>query len=98
MKRILFGLTIVSLGLFTHSGEAQKKPSGSVKVRAIAKQPSADGQQVIEITMAIEGGWHVYANPAGNDIFERVKTTVVFPGANAPKVIKIDYPPGKPME
>ena len=48
--------------------------------------------------MTIAPGWHVYANPPRNEDYEAVQCELAFTGANAPKVLKIDYPPDKPME
>jgi uncharacterized protein len=57
------------------------------------KTPGADGKQVVTITLKIESGWHIYANPADND--EVTPTTVKISARMKPRDIKIEYPRGK---
>jgi DsbC/DsbD-like thiol-disulfide interchange protein len=97
MRRIILAFAVLAIAMPATPAET-KKPNGSVNVRASAKQPTADGKQVIEFTMTISPGWHVYANPPGHEKYESVKTRLVFVGDNKPKVVGSDFPPGKPME
>jgi DsbC/DsbD-like thiol-disulfide interchange protein len=95
MKHVILALAAVAIGIPASAGET-KNPSGTVSVRAAAKQP-ANGKQVIEFTMTISPGWHVFANPPGNEKYEPVTTRVLFVGANKPNVVGTDFPAGKPM-
>jgi uncharacterized protein YyaL (SSP411 family) len=76
---------------------AQGGGSGSdskVKVTARADKPDADGKQVVTVTLQIDAGWHLYANPVPED-FPGIPTTVSIEAKVKPQEVKIDYPPGK---
>src|SRR5262249_55078160 len=62
---------------------------------ATAGKPSDSGEQSVTVTLTIEKGWHIYANPVGNADFEGADTTVKVTGKGVAKVVKITYPPGK---
>ena len=47
-----------------------------VKVTASADRPDADGKQSVTISLAIDKGWHTYANPVGLSDLADVQTTV----------------------
>jgi DsbC/DsbD-like thiol-disulfide interchange protein len=85
-------MVLVSVSL-AQNPEAKSEP---VSVQAVLKgrQMGADGKETlsIEIIMQIENGWHVYANPAGDEIF--VPTVVAVPGVSKDDV-EIAYPRGK---
>jgi uncharacterized protein YyaL (SSP411 family) len=67
------------------------------KVEATAsvepKTPGPEGKQVVTVTLKIESGWHIYANPADND--EVTPTTVTVSARIKPREVKVDYPRGK---
>jgi uncharacterized protein len=65
-----------------------------VQVRATAERPDAGGNQVVTLSLRIEPGWHVYANPAPPD-FPGIPTTVTVEGKNKPESVKVEYPKGK---
>jgi DsbC/DsbD-like thiol-disulfide interchange protein len=71
-----------------------KKSDSVVKVTAKAEKPSAEGKQVIKLTMAIDKGWHVYANPIGNEDLESAQTKITIAGIEKSK-FRIEYPKGK---
>ena len=55
---------------------APLKSDSVVKATAAAEKPDANGKQVITLTLAIDKGWHIYANPVGAEDFASVQTTV----------------------
>jgi DsbC/DsbD-like thiol-disulfide interchange protein len=69
-----------------------KKSDAMVKVKAVAGKETADGITPITLTLAIEKGWHLYANPVGNEDFADNATVVTASGG-----VKLDvaYPAGK---
>ena len=71
------------------------KSADVVKIKATADKPGADGKQVVTVTIDIEKGWHIYANPVGNPDQESAATTVTITGKTNPKDVKVDYPKGK---
>lgn len=66
-----------------------------VKVDATAGT-SADGQQVIRVTLAIDKDYHIYANPAGDE--NVIATTVTVKGANEATTAIASYPAGRLSE
>jgi DsbC/DsbD-like thiol-disulfide interchange protein len=86
-------------GLGTPAARAGKKLLTSAdKVMATAKAttPDASGKQVVTVTLTIDKGWHLYANPAGFDLVEPAKTEVTITGKAKPRSVKVEYPPGTP--
>jgi DsbC/DsbD-like thiol-disulfide interchange protein len=72
---------------------AATKSDARVKVEAKADKPGNDGKQVVTVTLAIDKGWHTYANPVGNKDLEGVQTTVTV-SAKAKPEVKVEYPAG----
>ena len=75
-------------------GAAVKRSDAVVKASASADKPGADGKQVVTVTLKIEDGWHIYANPVGNEDLTSSQTKVTVEGKKAEDV-QIDYPTGK---
>jgi DsbC/DsbD-like thiol-disulfide interchange protein len=73
---------------------AVKTSSDMVKVEAAAGKIAADGTQEVTLTLNVEDGWHLYANPVGNVDLASAQTTVKITGATKPKDVKIAYPKG----
>lgn len=71
------------------------KSESKVKASATADKAGADGKQVVTITLAIDKGWHAYANPVDLQDLTDAQTTVTVTGKGKPEVVKIDYPAGK---
>jgi thiol:disulfide interchange protein len=65
-----------------------------VKAEVKAAQPDADGKQSFIVTLDIEKGWHLYANPLPKD-FPGICVVVEVAGKSKPTALKVDYPPGK---
>jgi DsbC/DsbD-like thiol-disulfide interchange protein len=93
------GLALLGLGLVLALGNgsalAAKKSDSVIKVSARAAKPDSDGKQTVTVTLAIEKGWHAYANPVQNKDLEAVQTTLTVGGKKKPKSVKISYPKGK---
>ena len=87
-------LAALAVTLFPGSASAQRTKSADV-VRATVKadKPDAEGKQTATITLDIEKGWHLYANPVGNDSLKPVQTRVKF--ISKVSDIKINYPAGR---
>ena len=71
------------------------KSDSKVKIASKADKAGSDGKQVVTLTLTIESGWHLYANPVGNEDFDDNKTVVVAPPKSNLEVLKVDYPAGK---
>jgi uncharacterized protein YyaL (SSP411 family) len=77
--------------------DGAKKSANVVKIKAQADKPDADGRQVVTLTIAIDDGWHLYANPVPKD-FPGIPVTVTIDAKTKPKDVVIDYPKGKPVK
>jgi DsbC/DsbD-like thiol-disulfide interchange protein len=72
-----------------------RKSDSVVKVEAKADKPDADGKQTITITLDIEKGWHVYANPVENEDLANAQTVARVASKGKLDNVKIEYPAGK---
>ena len=73
---------------------AKGKSETKVKATATATKPDADGNQVVTVTLDIEKGWHLYANPVGNDDLDGAKTIVTVASKVKLQNVKVEYPVG----
>jgi hypothetical protein len=44
-----------------------KRSDSVVKLTATAAKPDKDGKVIVTVTLEVDKGWHIYANPVGND-------------------------------
>jgi DsbC/DsbD-like thiol-disulfide interchange protein len=72
-----------------------KKSDAVVKVTAKGGKVDGDGKQTVTITAQIDKGWHIYANPVGEDSLKPVQTVVTVTGKEKLQDVKLDYPTGK---
>jgi uncharacterized protein YyaL (SSP411 family) len=82
--------------LVAQAGGAKRSDS-VVKVQATAapEKPGTDGIQTVMVMLAIDKGWHIYANPVGQEDLAAAQTTVTMEAKTKPEEVKIDYPKGK---
>lgn len=92
-------LTLLAL-LLGEDGTAlaqAKKSDAVVKVEAKADdKPDANGKQSVTITLDIEKGWHIYANPVENEDLANVQTSIAIASKAKLEDVKVMYPAGKP--
>ena len=67
-----------------------------VKATYVASKIGADGKQTVTLTLDIEEGWYIYANPVGVDDFEINRTRITVKAGG--KLTDVQYPPGKLKE
>ncbi|HEY7329857.1 MAG TPA: protein-disulfide reductase DsbD domain-containing protein [Gemmataceae bacterium] len=93
----VLALTLPAILLFdANMARAQAKKSDSVvKVDAKTDKPDADGKQTVTITLDIENGWHVYANPVENEDLANAQTVVSVSSRSKLENVKVEYPAGK---
>jgi hypothetical protein len=96
-------VALLLAGLITLAGSlpalaAPLKSDSVVKATAVADKPDASGKQVVTLTLAIDKGWHLYANPAGAEDFASVQTTVKVKAKGALDNVKVAYPAGKEVK
>ena len=96
--RPAFRIAALALALAALAGAAQaqlKKSDTVVKAEAKADKPADDGTQVVTVTLTIDKGWHLYANPVGNADLADSQTTVSVSSKNKVQDVKVEYPEGK---
>jgi hypothetical protein len=90
----LIPLVVVALLAATSLAAAPMTSDSVVKATAKADKPGDDGKQTVTITLEIDKGWHVYANPVGLEDLAAAQTEVSVAGKAKVNGIKIDYPAG----
>ena len=93
-RRVSGGLTLLLATLLAgaawQAGEAGVKKSDS-KVKTEAKA-GADG--TITVNLVIDKGWHIYANPVGNEDLDGAKTVIEVKAGGKALKAKVEYPKG----
>jgi uncharacterized protein YyaL (SSP411 family) len=79
-------------------GGGAKRSDSVVKAAATADKPDAIGRQTVRLKLTIDKGWHVYANPVGNEGLDSAQTSVTVSGSTKPKSVKVQYPKGKTIK
>ena len=100
-RRALVMIACLTTFALSSDGNAQtgaKKSDSVVKVTASADKPDAEGKQSVKITLAIDKGWHAYANPVGLSDLADVQTTVAITAKTKPDAVKVTYPAGKQIK
>jgi DsbC/DsbD-like thiol-disulfide interchange protein len=91
---LVAGALVLAAGMLTDLRAGAKKADDKVKVTASATKPDAAGKQIVTVTFVIDKGWHIYANPVGNELLAEAKTVVDIKSTGKPEV-KVKYPDGK---
>jgi len=91
-------LAFAALALLLHSDAGaggSRKSDGKVKASATATKVDAKGEQTVTITLAIDKGWHIYANPVNHkeEFLDGAKTKVKI-SAKAKVEASVKYPAG----
>lgn len=95
---LLVAALLASSALALAQTGGKKTTESIVKVKAKADKPASDGTQTVNVTLTIEKGWHIYANPPGNDDLRSSQTVVTINGADKPTTTKTSYPKGKTVK
>jgi DsbC/DsbD-like thiol-disulfide interchange protein len=84
----------VMLALATRPADAGGKSDEEVKLTATAGKLDGSGKQTITLTAVINKGWHIYANPVGNEDLAAAATVIKVVAKAKPQEIKVNYPAG----
>ena len=96
MAQLLKGALVLGVALlasqFTVAGVGKKSDS-VVKVAAVAGKLDA-GKQTVTITLDVNKGWHIYANPVKNEDLISAATIIKVSAAVRPASVDVKYPEG----
>jgi hypothetical protein len=94
---ILFTFVAATFGWHADAGGKLGKSDTKVKATATATKAGADGKQTVTITLNIEKGWHLYANPVNHnkEFLDQNRTVVKIAAKEKLKSVKVTYPEGK---
>lgn len=93
-QRAVAGLLMVGLvAAWSEAGGAGVKSDSKVKVAI--KSTKAGDEETVVVTLTIDKGWHIYANPVGLEDLASSQTVLTIEGNPKPEGVKIDYPAGK---
>jgi DsbC/DsbD-like thiol-disulfide interchange protein len=84
---------LTCLGAGSPANAQAKKSDAVVKAEAKAGKENADGITPVHVSLTIDKGWHIYANPVGSEDFADNATTVTVAGGA--KSEGVEYPAGK---
>jgi len=92
---VAFALLALVCQLGNDARAAGKRSDAVVKVAATASKIDAAGKQTVTVTLDVDKGWHIYANPVLDDMLASIQTVVSVDAKTAPKEVKVIYPAGK---
>ena len=95
---LLAGFAITAIALTSDAAGGNKSDS-KVKAVATASKIDAGGNQTVTITLAIDKGWHIYANPVNHkqEFLNPAKTRITSIKAKSEiSDVAVKYPPGTP--
>jgi DsbC/DsbD-like thiol-disulfide interchange protein len=87
---------LLALGALLAQGwvEGQGRSAAKIKADVKATKVAADGTQELTVTIDIDKGWYIYANPVGNPNFDGAETTLRIVTKEKIK-LEVAYPAGK---
>ena len=75
-------------------GHKRSTSADVVKAGFVAGVPDASGKQTMNVLLYIAKGWHIYANPVGQEDLEAGRTVITATCNGKPQPVKVKYPPG----
>jgi uncharacterized protein len=94
---LLAGLVLTALALASHSAALAggMKSDSQLKAKATATKLDASGKQVVTVTIDINKGWHIYANPVDHEFLVNGQTKLTIGAKVKPTAVDVKYPAGK---
>jgi hypothetical protein len=75
--------------------QAKDEPQPLKAATATAGKIEKDGRQTVTVSVEMNAGWHIYANPVDNADLASIKTVVNISSKQKLEEVQITYPPGK---
>jgi hypothetical protein len=94
-KRTVLLVALTTFAICEGQAQAQPKALYPVSMKVTAQPLQKDGHQRLEITLTIERGWYIYANPVGNELLEPNGLQLKIQGKQLPRSISFRYPRGE---
>src|SRR5262245_54577499 len=98
MHRIILPMALLAAFATSTSmapaGGRGTKSDSVVKTNARVES-NKGGRTVILVLLDIDKGWHLYANPVGNEDMQANEVTVSVSSKTKPQAVKIEYPAGQ---
>jgi DsbC/DsbD-like thiol-disulfide interchange protein len=88
------GSVCLATAIMVQPLSAAKRSDEVVKVRATADPTSPQGLRRVIISLAVERGWHIYANPAGPEELRDAQTSIALIGPSSMRIESVGYPQG----
>ncbi len=85
---------LAALAVTWSETQAGTKSDSEVKVSAVGTKIGAGGNQTITVTLNVNSGWYIYANPVGNKDLESAETIVTVKAKVRPKEVNVKFPEG----
>jgi len=99
IRRKVFGCVLVLIGLAlaceSPVDAGGNKSDSKVKATAEASKIDAKRTQNVTITLKIDKGWHLYANPVNHEFLEGAETKVKIASKGKLAKVSVKYPAGK---
>jgi DsbC/DsbD-like thiol-disulfide interchange protein len=90
-------LALATVALVWKVEAGDRKSDSKVKANAKASKANEKGEQTVTITLDIEKGWHLYANPVNHnkEFLDAAKTKVAITAKEKLQSVSVKYPVGK---
>lgn len=94
---VVWSLAVICL--VSPAAVAQSKRSDSrVKIEPSAGPIDASGRQTVAVKLTVDPGWHLTANPSGNEDYKGSEVRLAVASAKGLQSVQVSYPAGKEMK
>ncbi|MBM3994663.1 MAG: hypothetical protein FJ303_10995 [Planctomycetes bacterium] len=94
-RHILLAIAVVVFaGAHGQGDTGGEKSDSKVKATISATKLTASGKQTVTVTLEIEKGWYIYANPVNDEDYEINRTRLSFKAKDKVTAL-VNYPTGK---
>ena len=80
------------------SGGSKSDAVVKITAKVTPENPGADRKQEVTVTLTMEKGWHIYANPVGLEDLKTSQTVVKITGKRQLESTDVSYPDGTEID